>query len=148
MSAVEWESLVECRARFQTILHSFSEDDPIPLCSCGAVAALIRSLLLQQSSSHSAELILSLCSTHPLTLQNSFSHSTALILPLYSTHPLTLQHSFSHSTALILSLCILPKTLLLQDDPIDLTVQGFFLGRRPYFLYVRMVLLQCCCSAV
>jgi len=126
MSAVEWESLVECRARFQTILHSFSEDDPIPLCSCGAVAALIRSLLLQQSSSHSAELILSLCSTHPLTLHNSFSHSTALIL----------------------SLCILPKTLLLQDDPIDLTVQGFFLGRRPYFLYVRMVLLQCCCSAV
>jgi len=47
-------------------------------------------------------------------------------LPLYSTHPLTLQNSFSHSAELILSLCILFKTLLLQDNPIDLTRQGVF----------------------
>ena len=92
--------------------------------------------------SHSSVFVWCCCSSHSLTAV------AALILSLCSTHPLTLHDSFSHSTALILSLCILPKTLLLQDDPIDLTVQGFFLGRRPYFLYVRMVLLQCCCSAV
>jgi len=80
---------------------------------------------LQHSSSHSAELILSLCRTHSLTL-----HSLQDSFVARQPHRSDKTGRFS------------------GRRPHRCHNAGLFFERRPYFLYVRIVLLQCCCSAV